>query len=56
MIHSASPQYRTAVKISVLIWSLLKSGDGRTDNMCEYSDHYRPGLWSASWVNTLEQL
>ena len=25
--------------------------DGRTDNMCENSDHYRPGLWSASWIN-----
>ena len=21
--------------------------------MCEYSDHYRPGLWSASWINFL---
>ena len=18
--------------------------------MCEYSDHYRPGLWAASWI------
>ena len=24
---------------------------GRTDTMCENSDHYRPGLWSASWIN-----
>ena len=24
--------------------------DGRTANMCENSDHYRPGLWSASWI------
>ena len=28
--------------------------DGRTDvcdNMCEYNDHYLPGLWSAPWIN-----
>ena len=24
---------------------------GRTDNMCEHSDHYWPELWSASWIN-----
>ena len=24
---------------------------GRTDTLCENSDHYRPGLWSASWIN-----
>ena len=34
-----------------LCWSMVKSGDGRTDNMFEYSDHYRPELWSASWIN-----
>ena len=22
----------------------------RTDNLCEDSDHYRPWLWSASWI------
>ena len=27
--------------------------DVRTDNMCENSDHYRPGLWSASWINNM---
>ena len=26
-------------------WDGLMFGDGRTDNMCENSDHYRPGLW-----------
>ena len=25
--------------------------DGRTDNMCENNEHYRPGLWLASWIN-----
>ena len=33
---------------------ILKFWDGRTDRrmdtLCGYSDHYRPGLWSASWV------
>ena len=29
-------------------WSILKCVDGRTGNMCEHSDHYRPELWSAS--------
>ena len=46
MIHLASPQ-------SHCRW-ILKFCAGRTDgtdNMCENSDHYRPGLWSASWIN-----
>ena len=29
--------------------SNFKFLDGRT--LCENSDHYRPGLWSASWIN-----
>ena len=29
---------------------ILKFRDGRTDTLCENSDHYRPGLWSASWI------
>ena len=29
----------------VLFCEILKSGDGRTDNTCENSDHYRPWLW-----------
>ena len=24
---------------------------GLTDTLCENSDHYRPELWSASWIN-----
>ena len=46
MIHSANPQSRSTVKI----WLIVKCGiiyvsiDGRKDIMCEYSDHYQPGL------------
>ena len=29
---------------------------GRTDTMCENSDHYRLGLWSASWINKMNFL
>ena len=35
---------------------ILKFWDGRkyvrtrTDSLCENNDHYRPGLWSASWI------
>ena len=25
--------------------------DGLTDSLCESSDYYRPGLWSAMWIN-----
>ena len=28
---------------------------GLTDTLCENSDHYRPGLWSASWINIQER-
>ena len=41
MIHSASPQSRPAV-----IFEVLGRTDGRTDTLCENSDHYRSGLWS----------
>ena len=46
MIHSASPQARPA---GLVAWFW----DGRTErrSMWENSDHYRPGLWSASWIN-----
>ena len=30
---------------------ILKFWDERTDTLSENSDHYRPGLWSASWIN-----
>ena len=44
------PTVPPAVKICFVLVDIEKLG-GRTDNMCEYSDHYRPGLWSASWIN-----
>ena len=47
MIHSASPQSRPAV---IVAWFWSFGTDGRTDTLCENSDHYRPGLWSASWI------
>ena len=28
---------------------------GRTDTLCENSDLYRPGLWSASWINNKDK-
>ena len=45
MIHSPRPQSRPSD--CRLILEIL----GRTDTQCENSDHYRPGLWSASWIN-----
>ena len=30
---------------------ILKFWDGRTDTLCENSDHYPQGLWSVSWIN-----
>ena len=56
MIHSANPQSLPAV-IFVWFWSFVTDErtegrtDGRMDNLFENSDHYRPGLWSASWIN-----
>ena len=32
------------LKFVLFCW-ILKSGDGRTDNMCENNYHYRPWLW-----------
>ena len=29
---------------------------GRKDTLCENSDYYRPGLWSASWINRRAKL
>ena len=52
MIHSASPQSRPAV-IVAWFWS-SGTDEGRTDTLCENSDHYRQGVWSASsWINTI---
>ena len=47
MIHSAIP---TVSSVAIIVFSLeicfvLKSGDGRTDNMCKNNDNYRPLLW-----------
>ena len=51
MIHSASPQTRLSV---IAAWfrsfGTDRQKDIRTDNLWENSDHYRPGLWSASWI------
>ena len=56
VIHSASPQSRPAV-IVAWFWSFGTDGRTdatyrRTDTLCEHSDHFRPGLWSASWINS----
>ena len=49
MIHSARPTVPPVAKI-IFTWKLfceiLKSGNGRTDDMFEDGDHYRP-----SWIN-----
>ena len=47
MIHSASPQSRPAV---IVAWFWSFGTDGQTYTLCENSDHYRSGLWSASWI------
>ena len=55
MIHSANPQSQPAVKICLVLVDFEKWGRTyvhtyiRTD-MYEYSDHYRPGLRSATWI------
>ena len=54
MILSASPQSRPAGSDCRLV---LKFWDGRTDGptatLYENKDHYRPGLWSALWINII---
>ena len=47
MIHSAKPIVTPVGNIFCCCFVLLdlKSGDGRTDNMCENNDSYRPELW-----------
>ena len=42
-IHASSDHY--SYLSFVLFCEILKSGDGRTDNSWENSDHYRPWLW-----------
>ena len=34
--------------------SITRFWNGRTDRQCENNDHYRPGLWSALWINNRE--
>ena len=45
MIHSTRPTVQP-IAITIVAWKIFceiwKSGDGRTDNTCENSDHYRP--------------
>ena len=57
MIHSVSPQSRPAVIFPLILkfWDGRTDGqkDVRTDHLCQNSDHYRPGLWSASWINLI---
>ena len=50
MIHSAGPQSRAGSTFR----SILKfyDEDGRTANLCENCDHYRPGMWWALWIKT----
>ena len=52
MITSARPTVSPVATIVFCCFVLLdlKSGDGRTDNMCENNDHYRPWLW-VGWVD-----
>ena len=33
--------------------SMLKFWNGRTDNLCENSDYYLPGLLSATWIKIM---
>ena len=56
MIHSASPKV-VARNLYSHDFEVLRQMDGgrtcvhgRTDILCENSDHYRPGLWLASWI------
>ena len=54
MIHSARPIVTPVANIAFccLVFLDLKSGDGRTDNMRENNDPYRPWLW----VGQVDQL
>ena len=54
MIHSARPTVSPVATIVFCCFVLLdlKSGDGRTDNMCRNNYHYQPGLW----VGLVDQL
>ena len=45
IIHSPNPQFQLAV---IFPWRF--GTEGRTDSLCEKSDHYWAGLWSVSWI------
>ena len=45
MIHSARSTVQCSRLNFVLFCEILKSGNRRTDNTCENSDHYLPWLW-----------
>ena len=48
MIHFANPE---TWSIGSDFHSILKVvPDGWTDNLCQISDQYLPGLWSSSWI------
>ena len=54
--HSSASSNQYSRLNFALFCEIDKSGDrrtdGRTDNTFENSDHYWPGLWSTSWINT----
>ena len=52
LIHSARPTVPAGSDGRLI----LKFWDVRTDTLCEYSDHYWLGLWSASWINSSSSL
>ena len=56
MIHSAGSDCRLILKFWDVRTDIRTDGqtDGRTDTLCENNDHYRPGLCSASWINSLK--
>ena len=47
------PLGQTTVSAGTDCRLILTFWDRWTDSLCEISDHNRPGLWSASWINNL---
>ena len=54
LIHSARPTVTPVANIvfCCFVFLDLKSGDGRTDNMCKNNDPYRRNCGYARWPNT----
>ena len=48
---STRPAHRPGRQWLSLDFEVLGRTDGWAGNLCENSDHYRPELWSASWIN-----